>query len=38
MAVSTNKQMKDLLTDEDISEVLDIDDESDVFSEESEDF
>jgi hypothetical protein len=30
--------MKDQLTDEDISKVLDIEDESDVFSEESDDF
>ena len=38
MAASSNKQMKDLLTDEDISNVLDIEEESDVFSEESDDF
>jgi len=38
MAASSNKRMKDLLTDEDISKVLDIEDESDVFSEESDDF
>jgi len=38
MAVSSNKWMKDLLTDEDICKVLDIEDESDVFSEESDDF
>jgi len=38
MAACINKQKKDLLTDDDISEVLDIEDESDVFSEESDDF
>ena len=38
MAASSNKRMKELLTDEDISNVLDIEDESDVFSEESDDF
>jgi len=38
MAASSNKRMKDLLTDEDISKVLDIEDVSDVFSEESDDF
>ena len=38
MAVSSNKRMKDLLTDQDISKVLDIEDKSDVFSEESDDF
>ena len=38
MAVSSNKRMKDLLTDEDIYRVLDIEDESDVFSKESDDF
>ena len=38
MAASSNKRRKDLLTDEDISKVLDIEDESDVFSEESDDF
>jgi hypothetical protein len=38
MAASSNKQMKDLLTDNDIYRVLDIEDESDVFSEESDDF
>jgi len=38
MAASSNKRMKDLLRDEDISKVLDIEDESNVFSEESDDF
>ena len=38
MAASSNKRMKDLLIDEDIYRVLDIEDESDVFSEESDDF
>ena len=38
MAASSNKRMKDLLTDEDIYRVLDTEDESDVFSEESDDF
>jgi hypothetical protein len=38
MAASSNKRMKDLLTDEDISKGLDIEDKSDVFSEESGDF
>jgi len=38
MAASSNKRMKDLLTDEDISKDLDTEDESDVFSEESDDF
>ena len=38
MAVCSNKQKKDLLTDYDISKVLDIENESDVFSEESDDF
>jgi hypothetical protein len=38
MAASSNKWMKDLLTDEDISKVLDTEDESDVFSEESDNF
>jgi hypothetical protein len=33
MAASSYKRMKDLLTDEDIYRVLDIEDESDVFSE-----
>jgi len=32
MAACSNKQKKDLLTDDDISKVLDIEDESDVFS------
>jgi hypothetical protein len=38
MAASSNSARKDLLTDEDISTVLDIEGESDVFSEESDDF
>jgi hypothetical protein len=38
MAASSKKRMKDLLTDEDISKVLNTEDESDVFSEESDDF
>jgi len=38
MAACSNKQKKDLLTDDDISKVLEIEDESDVFSEESDDF
>jgi len=38
MAASSNKRMKDLLIDEDIYRILDIEDESDVFSEESDDF
>jgi len=38
MATSSNKRMKDLLTDEDIAKVLDTEDESDVFYEESDDF
>ena len=38
MAASSNKRKKDQLTDEDISKGLDIEDESDVFSEESDDF
>ena len=38
MAVCSNKRKKDLLTDDDISKVLDIEDKSDVFSEESDDF
>jgi len=38
MAASSNKRMRDLLTDEDISRVLDTEDESDLFSEESDDF
>ena len=37
MAASSNEQMKDLLTD-DIYRVLDIEDEGNVFSEESDDF
>jgi len=38
MAASSDKRMKDLLTDEDISRVLDTKDERDVLSEESDDF
>jgi hypothetical protein len=38
MAASSNKRMKDLLTDEDISKVLDTEEESEVFSEKSDDF
>jgi len=38
MAACNNKRKKDLLTDDDISKVLDIEDESDVFSEESDEF
>jgi len=38
MAACSNKWKKDLLTDDDISRVLEIEDESDVFSEESDDF
>jgi len=38
MAASSNKRKKDQLTDEDICSVLDLEDESDVFSEESDDF
>jgi hypothetical protein len=38
MAASSNKRKRDLLTEEDIYRVLDIEDESDVFSEESDDF
>jgi len=38
MAACSNKRKKDLLTDDDISKVLDTEDESDVFSEESDDF
>ena len=38
MAACSNKQKKDLLTNDDISKVLDTEDESDVFSEESDDF
>jgi len=38
MAATSYKRMKDLLTDEDIYKVLDTEDESDVFSEESDDF
>jgi len=38
MAAYINKRKKDLLTADDISKVLDIEDESDVFSEESDDF
>jgi hypothetical protein len=38
MAATSYKQMKDLLTDADIYRVLGIEDESDVFAEESDDF
>ena len=38
MTACSNKRKKDLLTDDDISKVLDIEDESSVFSEESDDF
>ena len=38
MAASSNKQKRDLLKEEDISEVLNKEDESDVFSEQSDDF
>jgi len=38
MAACSNKWKKDLLTDDDISKVLDIEDESDVFCEASDDF
>ena len=38
MAVCSNKRKKDPLTDDGISKVLDIEDESDVLSEESDDF
>jgi hypothetical protein len=38
MAATSYKQMKDLLTDDDIYRVLGIEDESDVFTEESDDF
>jgi len=38
MAASSNKRKKDPLTEEDISKVLDKEDESDVSSEESDDF
>jgi len=38
MAVSSNKRKKDQLIDEGISKILDAEDESDVFSEESDDF
>ena len=38
MAECINKRKKDLMTDDDISKVLDIEDESDVISEESDDF
>jgi hypothetical protein len=37
MAASSNKQKKDLLTEDDISKVSDKEDESDIFSEESDD-
>ena len=38
MAACSNKWKKDLLTDDDISKCLDIEEESDVFSEEYDDF
>jgi hypothetical protein len=38
MAAYSNKQKKDLLTDDDISKVLDNEDENDIFCEESDDF
>jgi len=38
MAASSKKRKKDQLIDEDISKVLDVEDESDVFSEETDDF
>jgi hypothetical protein len=38
MAASSNKRKRNLLRDEDISKVLDIEDKSDIFSEESDDF
>jgi hypothetical protein len=38
MAACSNKRKKDVLTDDDISKVLDTEDETDVFSEESDDF
>jgi hypothetical protein len=38
MAASSNKRMKDLLTDKDVDKVLDFEDKNDVFSEESDDF
>ena len=38
IAVTSYKRVKDLLTDEYIYRVLDIEDESDIFSEESDDF
>jgi len=38
MAACSNKQKKDLLTDDNISKVLYIEDDSDVFSEEYDDF
>jgi hypothetical protein len=38
MAVTSYKRMKDLLTDEDVYRVLDIEDESDIFCKESDDF
>jgi hypothetical protein len=38
MAATSNKRMMDLLTNEDISKILDIEDESDVFPEESDHF
>jgi hypothetical protein len=38
MAASSNKLIEELLTDRDISKDLDTEDESDVFSEESDEF
>ena len=38
MAASSNKRKKDLLTEENISKILDKEDELDVFSEESDNF
>jgi len=38
MIACSRKRKKDLLTDDDISKVLDIEGESDLFSEESDDF
>jgi len=38
MAACSHKRKKDLLTDDDISKVLDNEDESDIFSEKSDDF
>jgi hypothetical protein len=38
MAASSNKRKKDLLTEGDKSEILDKEDESDIFSVEPDDF